>query len=78
MSSNDYRGTRIKMKQKAAMSVRPSLKVFSESAPRSAEIAQVSDDEKASENVFIFRFRAGRGVRIPLLDSNLERSRIDS
>ena len=48
------------------------------SAPRSAEIEQVSDDEKASEKAFIFRFRAGRWVRMPRLDTNLERSRIDS
>ena len=32
------------------------------------EIPEVSGDENASENAFIFRFKTERGVRRPLLD----------
>ena len=45
----------------------------------SAGISQVSSgNEMWVKNAFIFRFKTGRGVRGPLLDSNLEMGRIDS
>jgi hypothetical protein len=39
---------------------------------------KLSVDEKCVKNAFIFIFKTERGVRMPLLDSNLEMGRFDS